>query len=378
MKLARIIQPNLTLVEQPARFEEWISSMASDEAHSLYSAFPGVGFFSPELSERIVSEFSKEGDIIFDASSKTGTVAVSTALLGREVIAADPHPFYRMVIRSRLSPVDLASIALRTQIISLKRPVNTDLYQEHFKPFFDIRTFIELVNLKIALQSPRNEASDFIELLVSSVLHGPSAGFLSVGTSLSGAPSPEQQNSINISRRQYPDYRAVLPRILKKGASVMRDQIPAKFYRSKKAPVIVSDDTSNLKSLQTESANVTIFEPALPGISRSIKDQWLRAWFLSTPCEDSEIQYSSDVDWIDSMNQSLLELTRVTKSGGRVVIGVPDTGYEYSDALQAMVEDSLSQFISLERKLTWSTKVNKVTEKGKSSQSGSVLVFRRR
>jgi len=357
--------------------------------HSLHYSVSLPESLIPDLPFYFINKYSKKGDRVLDPFSGVGTTAFQAALCGRIPCAADVNPLCVNLTRAKLSPADIAEVTLFSQKVDYNRPVELSNYRKYFAPFYDPATFRDLVNLRAELARSRGRVASFVELMVLSLLHGHSAGFLSAYTFPQVSLTPEEQLELNNKRRQVPDYRAVAPRILKRCASSLRDGIPSILESVSKDSWIAQAEASKLRGLQAGSIDLVVTSPPLPGSSDNLSHMWLKFWFAGIETRsfaDRVFRSTTVPDWSAYMEEVLKELGRVVRVGGRCVLDLKEVslrrGVVYLDeVISSLIKDKLSSV--WEPECCFIQEKNKVALKGSIStaraQSGNrLLVLRRR
>lgn len=377
----------LRLVEQPLIKEEAaIWDETSQEGHSLHFALPYPDSFPPELVSYFVRRFTQKEDVVLDPFCGSGTTSLESALLGRVPLASDMNLLAVKIARAKLEPADLANVALRLQTLNLRRPITVSEYRDHFSAFYDINTFREIANLRVELQKHDDRVSRFIELVALSLLHGHSAGFFSVHTFPQVSVSPEMQLEMNIKRGQTPDYRAIIPRILRKTASVLRDGFPSFIRKVLAKSQIEEADARDLSFVQSGSVSLIVTAPPLPGAAAFPKDQWLRHWFTGVPAGQEALPLGTLDEWLEFMNESLFEFARVVEGGGRVVLDLREVKMggmtaALDEEVIRMVGEALPHYWQAEHVLLHKEpgmKLQGVGIRRSSSRTRRILVLRRR
>ncbi|RMG40819.1 MAG: hypothetical protein D6719_09865, partial [Candidatus Dadabacteria bacterium] len=303
--------------------------------------------------------YTRKGEVVLDPFCSGGTTGLQASLMGRISYSFDGSPLACLITRAKLMPVDIAEVTLRLQQINLSRPIPADAFKPAFQPFYDLDTFREILNLRSALKNRPDRVSRFIELLVLGLLHGPSAGYLSSYTLPRVALSPREQKLLNDKRGQYPEYRAVAPRILRKCASVLRDGLPSVLGRMEAYNRVGNADPRNLSMLSAGSVNLVISAPPLPAAEKLSRPLWLKLWFsgISPEAIDGCVtQFNSLNGWLDFMNQVLLELARVVIPSGRAVLDLREIvlssgRVRLDELLVGMIREELSRFWQPEKLL---------------------------
>lgn len=345
----------LKIVEKPPFYSRdldlWSEGRLRD-AHSLHYSIGLPASFKPEVAAHFIDAFTSKGDIVLDPFCGSGTTPLEASLRGRVAFASDVDPLALKVTRAKLVPADITQLTLQLQLLNLSRPVSSSAHQEYFREFYDIDTFREIVNLKQYCLSKDDSSSRLLQLLAMSLLHGHTAGFFSAYSSPQASLSPDEQRALNIRRRQNPDYRAVMPRILKKAAFALRDGIPSVLLRGARDARVAHRDARDLSYVESGLVDLILTAPPLPFESDYLADTWLKRWFadVSNSSFSSSLAANLSVqEWLDFMNECLLEFARVTASGARAVfdlrkLQVGDEEVFLDEKLIDLVEAQLDRY----------------------------------
>lgn len=359
--------------------------------HSLHAAVSYPRQISPEVVRFLLKAFSKPGESVLDPFCGVGVVPFEAALCRRVPLAVDIDPLAVLYSRAKITPVDLAEVTLALQMVPLHRPVSSADFVRHFAPFYDVNTFRELVNLRRILQKESSETGDFLSLLIGGILHGKGGGSLSAQSHPAYSLSPREQSELNESRRQLPDYRALVPRVIRRAAHVLRDGAPSFLRIVAEEGYIGVSDARDLGDIDCGEVGLVITRPPLPGEGTSASldsSQWLRSWFhgLEERSWHRELGRSVSVrQWLGFMNEVLLELARVVRRGGRVALYLKDLPQNRSaqplklhELIVDMVEDELSQYFIFDGVYEAPKRADLVTGRARVRTSAErVLVLRR-
>lgn len=356
---------------KPSSIAEQVEE-ASELVHSLCSTFSSNSILTAPLVKYIISRFSKEEAKVLDPWTEFGTVPVVAHVEKRVALANAIHRLFAITTDALVNPVDLANVALKTQILPLRKPVSVERYTKHFRPFFDLNTFRELENLRVDLARDGDKTSRFTQSLALSILHGPSAGYLSSPCSSFGVTDYESQERENIKRRAGPEYRAVSPRILKRAAASLSDGLPSVPRKTQSLQKVSCSDPRNLMGFETGSVDLVITE-LREQLSFTPNSQWLRCWFLGTPLNDSALKGCAE-DPIDFWAEILQEAARVTALGGRFVGVLRSEQVQFENALKQIIERD--RFWYLENRIQFSGRKVKVGS-NRGSVDAIALVLRR-
>jgi hypothetical protein len=287
--------------------------------HSLHFLAPFREHVKPSAIAYFIEQLSGVGDVVLDPFTGSGVVGLEALLAKRQPLLSDPDLLGVVMTEAKLCPADLSALTLTLQTLDLQRPVSLDLYQKGFSCFYDIDTFREIVAIRQALQGVTSRSSLYCRALVASLLHGHTAGYLSVYSFPHVALCPRDQEKLSLSRRASPSYRAVIPRVLRKAAFLGRDCTPSMFLR-KLQPEIVARDPRHLKGVPDQSVDLVITSPSIPGSHDWRDQQWLRRWFFGFG-ESFIAGMSRDAISIERyLTDFRDELARVTKPGGYAVL----------------------------------------------------------
>lgn len=376
-------RPALRLVEDSPPYTDEIKCTPGD-FHSLHDLDVEASRLHPLLARALIERFSARSEIVLDPCARFGTAPLEANLLGRDGRGAENHPVLASICGAKITPADIAEVALMCQTIGMRRPVGLESYREHFSAHYDVETYRELVMLRSLLGDSHARIDNVVRALALSLLHGPSAGYFSVASPVGYALATEEQHAFNVHRRQKPDYRAVLPRLLKRAASISRDGIPSFAVRARRKTIgTLLHDARRLESVETASVDLVIAEPNLPSQMTPAGDRsWLRNWFVgSAPSTSATVE-----GWMAWMNEALLEWARILKPNHKAVVVLG--AYPGEDApelaVAGMVRHNLGRFFAVEGSIIERARADvvrgtKTRSNGDDVQgSARILVLKRR
>lgn len=344
----------LQLVESTPFYRKEIEPVAeaSGSAHSLHYALPISEGCPPELAQYFIERYSKKGEIVLDPFCGTGAIPLEAALRGRIPYASDANPFFARMAESKVTTSDLTDVTLALQGLQLRKPIDLKVFTEYFNHFYDVETFRELVQLREYVHSAGTPVARFIELVSQSLLHGPSAGTFSVYTFPQISLRPEMQRELNRKRNQSPDYRSVVPRVLRRTASLLRDGMPTAAKQGAQRARFTSCDSRNLSFIARPGVGLVVTAPPLPVITNPAEDLWLRLWFSGIQARDvlqRHLTWQTLGCWLEFMSESLFEMARVVSRGGRAVLvlkglKIGNQAVDLDEELLQYVNANLSQY----------------------------------
>ena len=373
---------------QAEQFKEEIeipaaSSSGIQDSHSLQGALQYCSPWSPFIARYVVDRFSKPGERVLDPMCGAGTVGVEALLMGRNFIGASSDHTLVSLAECRIRPADLAEVALRLQFIPFKRPVNVASFVEPFPNYFHVATFRELVNAKTSLKQATDRASGFINFIITSILHGHTTGHLSAYTSPSEALSATAQSRLNGKRGEIPSYRALSPRILKKAAQLLQDGVSSNLSEASSLErEVVHGHPNVLDSVQGSSVDLAVLGLNQPGFFEHGTHSWLRNWWIGLDDRQVAERPANLSVWKGETNETLLEMARLVRGGGRVVlrVGCGRIGTErinYRAQIESIVNECLGSFWRIEGSLAERHVGGKKTRSSSVDDSAELLVLRR-
>jgi hypothetical protein len=378
----KLVQPQPFCDEVDVNLES-----SSGSVHSLQSAFAYLSPWQPQVVKYILERFSKKNDLVLDPYCGAGAVGLECLMAGREFFGcSNEHSLVRLA-QARLSPADIAEVALRLQFVNFKRPVDIRGFQTPFPLFFDVDTYCELMNLKSSLKGAADHVDRFVQFVVASVLHGHTVGHLSVYTSPQAALSPDAQASLNRKRGELPSYRAVSARVIKKSAGLLRDGIPSVLCKDREATRVVCADARNISSVTTGKVSLALVCPEQPGHFDHGLRSWLRAWWLGLELPSTKEPFSSVDEWQDYINEVMFEMARLVKQGGRAVVRVGNGRIgskivSYREQLANVLNNGFGEYWSLEgtvvERYAKSSGLIKGGSSGSSEAGAELVVLRRK
>jgi DNA modification methylase len=390
---------NLKLVESVVYYQEEAALWSEDGAsssHSVHNLISLPDVSRSEFAHFFIDRYSNPGDVVLDPFCGSGTVPLEALIRGRLAYASDANPLALIATDAKLDPADITEVTLFLQMINLRKPVNVNLFRQSFAAHYDLNTYRELVYLKAALSLSSDRISQSVKALALSLLHGHTAAYFSAYTSPQSALSPDDQETLNIKRRQSPDYRAVVPRILRKAALALRDGVTTSMKKARSKAHTALSDARDLKYLASSSVHLVLSSPPVPQGHDSLEEMWLKNWFagLSNEGLRSRLYPSEDTSpdvcerWLEFMGEVILEMARVVIPGGRVVLNLPETSFvrknQLHEKLLQFVQEAFSRYFDAECLLTNLGKDLHKTDRAEGARrndrviSNRVVVLRRR
>lgn len=306
--------------------EFWTSKQrASSPLHEIsYRAC-----FKPQLPAFFIEHLTQVGDTVFDPFLGRGTTALEAVRLGRHAAGNDANPLSRILLEPRLSPPDIESIESRLDSIGFEHSGNID---SELLAFYHPNTLKKVYALRnYFIERESNSSLDnidtWIRMVATNRLTGHSPGFFSVYTlPPNQAVSVARQNKINRDREQSPPDRDVKAIILKKSKSLLKnlDTDSAELMRKySDNSLLLCGSADRTPEIKNKSIDLVVTSPPFLATVDYQGDNWLRCWFNNIdPNSVNFWQFSKLGDWVEKMNATFKELSRIVKPAGYVAFEV--------------------------------------------------------
>ncbi len=310
----------------PKAFNEYWTR-AQRQAHSLHE-FSYRACFKPQLPKFFISRLTKRGDYVYDPFMGRGTTLIEAFLEERRPLGNDINPLSAAIVAPRLNPPKLADIVERLDSLDLEHPVEQ---YPALTAFFHPDTLRQIIALKeyfLARESSGDlDAVDhWIRMVAMNRLTGHSDGFFSVySLPPNQAVSIKAQQSINKSRDQTPPRKNILPRILRRSKSLLKDWVTDLDTHQQRThdARLTTQDARHATNIPTESTQLVVTSPPFLNVVNYQADNWMRCWFLGIDSSQVNItQTANPEDWRIFMGATLRDLHRIVRPGGYVAFEV--------------------------------------------------------
>ena len=280
--------------------------------------------FKPQLPAFFIERLTAPGEAVLDPFMGRGTTAIEAALRGRQPIGSDVNPLSLLLVRPRLAPPPLDSVAARLAEIPWHMQVEA---REDLLAFYHPETLRHLASLRAWLlrAAPLEEMrpdpiTDWIRMVALNRLTGHSPGFFSVYTlPPNQATSATAQLRINVRRGQIPPRRDVAAIILRKSAQLLRHGVPPPHPSAN----LATARADNLRHVANASVALVVTSPPFLDIVQYAQDNALRCWFAGIDAESVRIDMHRTAEaWQAMVRATLVELARVVRPGGHVAFEV--------------------------------------------------------
>jgi hypothetical protein len=297
-------------------------------AHSLHEVSHRA-CFKPQLPRYFVERFSEPGDCVLDPFMGRGTTLLEAALLGRVPLGADANPLCSQLVRPRLNPPTVETVARRLEEIDFASAADCP---EDLLVFFHPETLREICALRAYLLArscarAMDEADEWIRMVALNRLTGHSPGFFSVYTlPPNQAVSVPAQRKINQRLKQQPPRRLVSQLILRKTRALLKDCTEENRRMLRKVwpeARVLSGSALDLPAIADGAVQLVVTSPPFLDTVDYAADNWLRAWFAGVSVEPAGLSvFRQSGDWVRAMTKALSECNRVLRRGGYVAFEV--------------------------------------------------------
>ena len=312
-------------VTQKAFNEYWTS--AQRQSHSLHE-ISYRACFKAQLPAFFISRLCKPGDAVYDPFMGRGTTPLEAFLRGCKPLGNDINPLSVALLAPRLDPPQLTNIISRLASIDLS--VAEEAFP-HLEVFFHPKTLTQIIALKeYLLQREHSGEIDrvdrWIRMVAINRLTGHSPGFFSVySLPPNQAVSIDAQTKINRKRKQTPEDKDIVPRIISRSKSLLKNWSgPQLEYQSNDLnPLLTVGPANNAIEIKPNSAQLVVTSPPFLDVVDYQTDNWMRCWFLGIDSSTIKISSHKNADeWQDFIAEVFVDLYRIVRPGGYVAFEV--------------------------------------------------------
>lgn len=246
--------------------------------NTFHQLSPYLGKLKSNIARKLILDYTKPYDTILDPFSGSGTVALESLILNRNVIANDINPYAVTLTKAKIYPSHSLDDALEKAEYYLNRSkkemskMSLSKTPEWVRKFFHPDTLKESIALSTVL---RNNDEYFILACLLGILHHQSNGFLSYPSS---HMIPYLRDK-KFPKERFPylyTYRDVKTRLLDKIKRVFKNppKINPMLYRECKT------EYAERLELPENSIDAVITSPPYMDTLSYGGDNKLRLWFL--------------------------------------------------------------------------------------------------
>jgi len=304
---------------------------------SLHSISPYIGKLRPELANKLINEFSKKKDLIFDPFSGSGTIPLEAWINNRNTVAVDLNYYAYLLSKAKLFPYpkyqDAEKIFNKYSKIIESEKFNFDLRKLpiEIRKFFHNATIKEILAWSSILQKNKEW---FLLACLMGILHHQRPGFLSYPSS-HGAPYLRTEL---FPKDEYPElyeYRSVSDRLLAKLKRAYK-RIPDLDFSKKRK--VYFRNTLDVNHLKKQNIAIISSPPYMKSLTYA-RDNRLRLWFLGySEWEELEKKISvGKQDFLVLMKKCFNKWYNIQNKGNYCILVIGDI--EYDKKLRIMLPD---------------------------------------
>ncbi len=136
----------------------------------VYGIHPYPAMFHYLVVRRLMDEFSKEGELVFDPFMGSGVAAVESLIGGRRFVGYDINPLAVLIAKVRSTPLESRALlfALKLIVENYERTEPTEVHFHNIDYWFDAETIESLSKLKQAIYKIEDsDIRDFFKVAFS-------------------------------------------------------------------------------------------------------------------------------------------------------------------------------------------------------------------
>src|SRR3989338_7231883 len=115
--------PNLSLFEITSLFnklpleQEWAFEEATraDTSYATHGYHRYPAKFIPQLAKKLISSYTKEGDLVCDPFMGSGTALVEAIILKRKAVGVDINPVALLITKAKTTPLEPTKAELESK-----------------------------------------------------------------------------------------------------------------------------------------------------------------------------------------------------------------------------------------------------------------------
>ena len=353
-----------------------------------------VAMYPAKLVNKLIQDYTKEGDSIYDPFSGRGTTLLEARLLNRRAYASDLNPLSYVITKSKTHSLNKNKIFIRIEQLekeyhSAKISVNPNDY-DYMKTYFSDSVYGQLCFLKEFLGKNwklLNNVDTFILACLLGILHGPSRKdgtslFLSISMSNTNSMSKNYVDKyVKCHNLTFPKNENVFEKIKEKVKKIFLD---FKFYLNKEYPIgkmKLSNALDCHKNFGSTKFDCIITSPPYLNIFNYIRENWIRLWLLgfNKPNLSNEIKLDDNHSYEEYFMNSAY---KALKKDGKLImiVGDVENKYKFLDLWNEIKNDVKFKLVDSckdERVNNKSTRKNGV-KSGKATKVDNICLFRKK
>lgn len=307
---------------QPGLICDWAGSAWHTES-TFHQLSPYIGKTKSSMAASLVSQFTAEGELVYDPFAGSGTFALEAWLAGRHVLANDLSPYASLLTRAKLFPYRCVNAALADidglapRVREVRRSIDLRKVPAWVRRFFHPETLREALAWAIVLRERRRW---FLLACLLGILHHQRPGFLSFPSS----HTVPYLRATKFPRSRFPelyDYRSVRDRLEAKVGRAFRRVPDLDFNLSRRCLRMRAESV-----VPQERVDAILTSPPYMRQLDYGRDNRLRLWFLG--CDDwraiDKIVSPRETPFLTLMRRCFLLWKTILKPGRNCVLVIGD------------------------------------------------------
>lgn len=309
--------------------------------HSLHKLSQYIGQFPPSLAHYFIRQYTNPGQMVFDPFSGGGTTVLESLLLDRQAAAIDAFGYAQTLSHAKARPMDLQSFDryLRAKIKqSAKQPGKLALLDDpNLRIFYSDKTLDQILRLRAVLKGDESDEAIFLKGVVSGILHGPSAMFLSLSMKDTVSSTPGYVERYVKEHGLVKPERDLYECAMNKARRCLSAGIPGR-----KGQIFRGDARS--VPLPDESVDFILTSPPYMSVLDYPWNNWLRVWWLGDDrrTEQKKLMRSGvEQTYRQFMREVCVEMFRILKPNSAFVIVVGDVKKTRANGVTSVINSAL-------------------------------------
>lgn len=309
--------------------------------HPLHKLSQYIGQFPPSLAHFFIRQYTKPGGMVFDPFSGGGTTVLESLLLDRDAAGIDAFGYAYTLSHAKAQPMELPAFDkyLKQKIKeSARQPGKLALLDNpDLRIFYSDKTLDQILRLRAVLRGDDSGPAIFLKGLVSGVLHGPSAMFLSLSM------KDTVSSTAGYVERYVKEHGLVKPErdlyecAMNKARRCLTAGIPKRRGR------IFKGDARTVP-LPDESVDFILTSPPYMSVLDYPWNNWLRVWWLGDDrrTEQKKLMRSGvEETYRQFMRETCAEMFRILKPNSAFVIVVGDVKKTRANGVTSIINSAL-------------------------------------
>lgn len=363
---------------------EW-KELPKNMNNKLHTICSYMAMFPPSLPHYFIQKYSNEGDVVLDPYSGRGTTVLEACLMSRIGIGNDKNILAHLLTKAK-SDIP-AKGRILSRINQLEKDFNPSLISlnsidPNVRMIFSDTTLSQMAFLKDKLNWRRSNVDSFIAAMVLGIMHGNSEGYLSVSMPNTFSMAP------NYVRKYIHEHN--LQRPIRDTFALLRRKLERCYQKSSVSGKAYSQDARKITRIKNSSVDLIVTSPPYTRVIRYGQFNWIRLWFLGKSGKeiDKDLFFSQSIPkYSEFMVQSLQEMKRVLKPGGKAVLIIGDVKDRTSEKIFNLAQtiwDDCAKSVGfklmqpiIEDAIRDDTKVSKIwgETKGNATKKDRILIL---